>query len=263
LIKPENDQLFSLEKEQTRAKTGFWWKLKKEYLSNPNVYKSGKKKFNFNSDLYAHKKIKAALKEIQHKKCCYCESYLAHVSYGDVEHFRPKAAWKSEETDAYRRPGYYWLAYDWDNLFLACTIWNQRDKRNMFPLIDESKRALDHTYNLNDEEPILINPEKDVPEQHITFDGVHAEAKNNSIKGDKTIEILELNDDALVNNRLRYYTPIKLLINEMYPEPKEFGTNRTEIKEFLKKVISSEGEYLNMIKSNFGVAIQKILNDPI
>nr|WP_239015299.1 AAA family ATPase [Archangium violaceum] len=79
-------------------------------------------------------------------KCAFCESQLAHISYGDVEHFRPKAGWRQEEGGPLGRPGYYWLAYEWTNLFLACTLCNQQFKRNLFPLRTPSRRARSHSW---------------------------------------------------------------------------------------------------------------------
>ena len=38
-------------------------------------------------------------------------------------------------------PGYFWLAYAWQNLFLACQLCNQRFKKNLFPLENPDERA--------------------------------------------------------------------------------------------------------------------------
>ncbi len=52
-------------------------------------------------------------------KCAYCESPTSVVAYGDVEHFRPKSK-------------YWWLAYCYENYLPACTVCNQRYKRDEF-----------------------------------------------------------------------------------------------------------------------------------
>ncbi len=117
--------------------------LIQEYFNHKAQYDNNTKKFEFNSDLYAHAGIKTKLKQLQHDKCCFCESKLSHITYGDVEHFRPKAAYKQNEADYYAYPGYFWLAYDWDNLFLSCQKCNQRHKKNLFPLLDPDTRMLD------------------------------------------------------------------------------------------------------------------------
>ena len=62
-------------------------------------------------------------------KCAYCESRIAENQPGDIEHFRPKNAVKdinNQNVEINRghgnepHPGYYWLAYSWQNLLPAC-----------------------------------------------------------------------------------------------------------------------------------------------
>lgn len=57
-----------------------------------------------------------------HNKCAYCESDITTVSYGDVEHYRPKSV-------------YWWLAYVYDNYLASCAICNQRFKGAKFEFI--------------------------------------------------------------------------------------------------------------------------------
>jgi hypothetical protein len=59
-------------------------------------------------------------------RCAYCESPTAVVSFGDVEHFRPKSF-------------YWWLAYCYDNYTFSCQICNQKYKSDKFPLADPVK----------------------------------------------------------------------------------------------------------------------------
>ena len=94
----------------------------------PNDYLAGNKTFEFDRSLYAAKSVKKALVKAQHEKCCFCESKVTDVAYGDVEHFRPKAGYRQTGTDPLGRPGYYWLAYVWENLFFSCQLCNQRFK---------------------------------------------------------------------------------------------------------------------------------------
>ena len=67
------------------------------------------------------------------------------------------------------RPGYYWLAYAWDNLFFACQLCNQRHKRNLFPLRDPAGRARSHRDDLTAEEPLFIHPASGDPAEVIGF----------------------------------------------------------------------------------------------
>src|SRR5258708_22637098 len=105
-------------------------------------YQNGTRTFPFDSEIYGHPEIKQALVAAQHGKCCFCERRVG--ADGDVEHFRPKAACRQDETCVLTRPGYYWLAYAWENLMLSCSACNQRHKKNLFPLADPAGRATSH-----------------------------------------------------------------------------------------------------------------------
>jgi len=223
-----------------------------------------KKKFNFKKNLYAHSKIKNALIEIQANKCCFCESKVIQVDDGDVEHFRPKAAYKQKQSDKLQRPGYFWLAYDWDNLFLACTKCNQRNKKNMFPLIKEESRAKNNLDTLSDEKPYFIHPEFDIPEDHITFEGPFIKQKNGSIRGKKTILELDLKRIPLFDTRKEIFDLVKALIGLYQSIPKnipETEISKKEVREQLKKSISPQHVYSGMIKANFGVTIKRIIKE--
>src|ERR1039458_5253125 len=78
-------------------------------------------------DKYKHEGIKSALIEMFHGKCAYCESYITHIDYGHIEHFKPKSI-----------PAYYELAVEWDNLLLAGGRCNGvENKGTKFPLADK------------------------------------------------------------------------------------------------------------------------------
>jgi hypothetical protein len=74
------------------------------YDSASNDYNTGTKTFDFDNSIYAAEAVKDALRDAQHKKCAFCESFFAHTGYGDIEHFRPKAGYKQREADALKRP---------------------------------------------------------------------------------------------------------------------------------------------------------------
>ncbi len=71
---------------------------------------------------------------------------------------RPKAGFRQIAQELLGRPGYYWLAQEWDNLFFACPLCNQRYKKNRFPLRDPAARARSHRDDVSREEPLFINP---------------------------------------------------------------------------------------------------------
>jgi uncharacterized protein (TIGR02646 family) len=173
--------------------------MKSAYTRNPVAYDGGERKYKFDSGIYGHKSVKEILVTAQHGKCCFCESKVKPTAHGDVEHFRPKGRYQQTANEPLRRPGYYWLAYDWSNLLFSCQICNQTHKKNLFPLIEPENRAINHHHGTGKEAPVLIHPEQDEPEDHITFRAEFAFDKTNRGKG--TIEVLGLNRPDLVEAR--------------------------------------------------------------
>ena len=100
--------------------------------------------------VYGHDELRKALERLFIDKCAYCEWQVEEF---DVDHFRPCGS-VGELGD---HPGYYWLTYEWENLYPSCQHCNQRrkDKRrwpdqdelpargkyDQFPVLDESSRA--------------------------------------------------------------------------------------------------------------------------
>lgn len=218
----------------TDATTAMKRQLPKRSISK---YQAGERSFTFKSDYYGHDDVKERLRQLQHDKCAFCESSFAHVSYGDVEHFRPKAAWIQEEGDELERPGYYWLAYEWENLFLSCQLCNQRFKRNLFPLVDPSKRARTHHDDLKQEEPLLIDPARDDPDEHLYFDRERIRARTN--KGATTIRVLGLDRPEL--NKMR---------RERYAELRRDLTNISEVLTDIDHILN-HGQDLTWLESKY------------
>jgi uncharacterized protein (TIGR02646 family) len=184
--------------------------LSNRVTKNPTT--RGSLKLEFKSDYYGHDDVRRALEIMQHGKCAFCESKLKHISYGDVEHFRPKAGWKQDEGDPLTKPGYYWLAYTWDNLLLSCQICNQREKRNLFP-VATSFRALTHKDDVADEEPLFVDPSKDDPAAHITWRRWTPVPR--SERGRVTIEELGLRREPLRQKREDRYTLLKAVFDDL------------------------------------------------
>ena len=82
--------------------------------------------------------MRSALRELFVNKCAYCESSLVGGDM-DVEHYRPKGG-VSEVPD---HSGYYWLAYDWENLVASCSFCNRlRREPAMWPSKSEVTRQV-------------------------------------------------------------------------------------------------------------------------
>ena len=114
------------------------------YDACPSDYNSGVKKFP-RRNYYSSKPVKKLLVDIHHGKCCFCETWFAESINLDVEHFRPKAGVRQDlDQKEDELPGYYWLAYRWDNLLLSCNACNRQFKKTLFPLKNPSDRARNH-----------------------------------------------------------------------------------------------------------------------
>lgn len=211
------------------------------------LYEAGKRDFkttDFFAKIYGDKTVKALLLDIQHGKCCFCEQKRPCGREGDVEHFRPKTGFQIDNSNALVKPGYYWLAYDFYNLFYACKVCNQEYKKNFFPLVDETKRAYSHHDDFRLEECLIIHPEFDNPEDHIEFVAEIAKPKNNSLKGKVTIELVGLNDNRLAAQRLEYLKPLLILA----PFARE---GNQESQEYFKEIGKKEHLYSLMVRCNF------------
>ena len=176
------------------------------YDQSPEDYRSGTKRFH-DRDYYRTEEVKDALLAIHHGKCCYCEKRLERREL-QVEHFRPKRAVRQLSGVTEERPGYFWLAYCWDNLFLACAACNG-EKGTTFPLEAPRQRARSHYDDLALEGAELVNPADDEPRDHIYF-------KEEvpcywTPKGRRTIEVLDLRRDDLRELRFSYLKKMKLL----------------------------------------------------
>jgi uncharacterized protein (TIGR02646 family) len=189
--------------------------LCEQYDSSLDAYKNGEKSFasdDFDSDIYGATAVKQSLQRAQHGKCAFCESKITHIAYGDVEHFRPKAGYRQHPDGPLVRPGYYWLAYDWANLFFCCSLCNQRFKRNHFPLANDNRRAASHHDPIEREEPLLIHPESDDPASFLEFDQEYLCSIGGHPRGEATISILGLNREEIVEKRRHLLGLIKDLI---------------------------------------------------
>lgn len=212
-------------------------------------YINGDNKFKFDSDIYGDSSVKTALKIAQSGKCCFCESKVTHISYGDIEHFRPKAAFNNNKGDKLIRPGYYWLVYDWTNLLFSCQLCNQRYKKNLFPLLNPRSRAKSPKDNISKEKPVFINPYEENPKRHI---GYRQELPYGKTKrGEETIKALGLDRNDINEMRLSEFKYLEA-INSLLKVAESLGDtsspNVLEAKKLLKISNSPNKQYSSMIE---------------
>jgi len=196
-----------------------------EYQKHTNDYNSGVKKFEAKSSIYNSEHVRLALISLQHGKCCYCETKDVR-SNTDVEHYRPKAAYSETFGGNSKYPGYFWLAYNWDNLFLSCQVCNQIFKNDFFPITDELTRGQVKAFSILNEVAVFIHPSIDEPEYEIGYRESIPFGKTE--RGAKTIEYLgfgrvetgkdysakqKARIETLVKDRDEHYEDMKYLYN--------------------------------------------------
>lgn len=222
-----------------------------EYAENKSKYDSGELKFEALSSIYNSDVVRETLEVIQKNKCCYCETKSTR-SNSDVEHFRPKAAYSSDFKGKSMYPGYFWLAYDWDNLFLACQVCNQIFKNDFFPIEDETKRAQLNNFSIENEKTFLVHPSKNEPDEEIEYRGSIPFGKTE--KGKKTIAYLGFG--SLEHGKefgLEYSSKHKIRINRLFEERETFYQEKSKIYQTIKlletKELDMEGlQILNSLK---------------
>jgi hypothetical protein len=211
------------------------------------AYNRGARTFSFDSKIYRHNTVKEALIKAQYDKCFLCESKITHISFGDVEHFRPKAAYRQSVSDPLQKPGYYWLAYEWSNLFLACQLCNQLFKKNLFPLANPSARAISHRHKVAREKSLFIDPSVENPEEYISFRKEVPYPINDNPKGKTTITDLGLKRQKLNEKRFERYEILEQLYLIAFRTPAIPESERA--KDLLAKAALDDAEYASMARA--------------
>lgn len=207
--------------------------------------------------IYGHKSVKDHLRKSQHSKCAFCETKLDQ-QFGHVEHFRPKMRWRATRSSAAQSPGYFWLAYHWENLILSCEVCNTRYKRDYFPLRDEAGRANPMLRDISSEDPLLIDPFTEDPQIHLEFKDWNIASKGGSLVGETTIEGLGLGSAELDECRRDRLAGVELIL-QVLEEGVPCSEASHRAKEFLREAISETGEYSAMIRDNLGTRIEVVL----
>ncbi len=238
--------------------------LCEQYDANVEAYKNGSKRFDFRASLYRSTSVKNALQRAQYDKCALCESKVTHIAYGDVEHFRPKSAYRQNPAEPLARPGYYWLAYEWSNLLFCCQLCNQRFKRNHFPLTIPGRRAISHNDDIAHEEPLLIDPAVEDPTKFLEFRENLIHAIGGNARGERTIEVFGLNRKELKDIRLTWFLWFRQLIpvivelidtrekiaRQVIPHPSPELTQRLiEIDAHIEQFVGNSAQYAAMVRA--------------
>ena len=205
------------------------------------------------TDLYKNQKpAYMSLSGPFHGKCAYCESFIAADKPGDLDHFRPKGKVtnsdhqsimiQDEQGHEMPHPGYYWLAYDWRNLLPSCEDCNRPSRQktggqligkwDQFPV--KGFRATNPGEEAQ-EEPLLIHPVLQDPEQHLSVDDTGIFAAKTP-EGKTCIDIFGLNvREALVECRRAAYRETKdkviALLSALHHNAPEVGSRLSELQD--------------------------------
>lgn len=187
------------------------------------------KRYDFENKVRNHQEVKRALMRLFENKCAYCES-LTHISEpprGAVELFRPTGGAERGAVELFRpKTGaiglrgdlapdhYWWLVYEWENIYLACHPCNVVYKKNRFPVGRKRAAPGEKGEDLLKENALLIDPCLDNPDDHLLFsdDGRVAGIDQ---KGEVTIEVLGLNRNKLIAQRREAIESTKILLTKL------------------------------------------------
>lgn len=202
----------------------------------------------FDFRVFMDREIRSLLEKMFRGKCAYCESAIGATGSMDLEHYRPKSTVETGDGTAIR-PGYWWLASSWDNLYASCSVCN-RNKANRFPLADESQRARRPADELAAEQPLILDPCRDDPERHLVFsadgyvsDVIDPDGSSLRIgaRAQTTIDILGLNRGALVDARARAARQLRARVDSSTPPS---VSSLSEIREWFLSLVDLDGGYV-------------------
>ncbi|MEM8994725.1 MAG: AAA family ATPase [Acidobacteriota bacterium] len=140
--------------------------------------------------------------------CAYCGAPVDAESL-EVGHIRPRANTVNFSGEHFPRH-YFWLAFEWSNLVPMCRPCSVA-RGNRFPLVSEADRipvpaSPDFDADAMEvavaaEPALLVDPTREDPEEHFTYDLPTGEVAPLTERGDVTIELFDLNRPELVEAR--------------------------------------------------------------
>lgn len=181
--------------------------MARDFFEGREVSKRQVKFVDFGFDAGIWLEVQPALARLFHGKCAFCESRLTKLATSEsfTLHFRPpRDALNLDGTTSPKH--YYWLAYEWQNLYPACAPCTQ-NKRNMFPVRGSRGHPGSPVAELEHHESrLLLDPCFDLPEEHLVFhdEGLIASVTlEDADLGIQTIDCFGLNRESLVDARRR------------------------------------------------------------
>lgn len=177
---------------------------------------------NKSTNKFDFRKIKLELIEEFKNRCGYCGSKIGITDSGNVDHYYPKSRFPE-------------LEFQKSNLVLACNYCN-RIKSDRSPIDNSGKK-------------VILNPREDIFSDHIKEDenGVLTGVTE---LGNSTIEVLQLNRKALVEDRINRailnlgreedYKSIEPILNNEKSPYEKFQESIAVIKQLLEVKIEND-----------------------
>jgi len=210
--------------------------------------------------------LRAGLWTIGCMKCWYSEATLQEGE-GHVEHFRPKGRLSGAAHN-----GYWWRAFDWQNLRLAHPTVNLRredylTKRKMgkgsyFPLRDPATRANKADREIN-EEPVLLDPIIFSDTQLIYFDEPSGAPRPRFKKEEdewlhrraaESIEYYHLNEGTWNAERADLMAAVKVLCKQLEDLTESQPLDKAAYREKIDEIVSYIGPF-----AKFSTACRQIV----
>jgi len=250
--------MISIDKSIINKPNNLTYKSCEKALEEVIISKSGEK---INS-IYNSAKVKESLLKLYNNKCAYCESKInPATSSVRIDHYRPKDKVKDiDKKEIIGHNGYYWLGYEWTNLLPTCEICNSK-KSNIFPIkienqrrkepellpnnkIDTLKQLINSDF-LKSENPLILNPEIDKPENYFVFLAT-GEIKPVSIngadiqKGITTKKVCDLDrDDLIIARKNKIDDSVEKLKKYLleYDTNKNFDILKSKVKDIFNEIV--------------------------
>ncbi|MEO1514326.1 MAG: AAA family ATPase [Bacteroidota bacterium] len=190
--------------------------------------------------------LRPLLLEAFQKKCVYCEQRVgSYETFALVDRFRPRRGALSMD-NVESQDHYYWLAFEWENLYLCCPECNHH-KGSFFPVKGERAPIECSIEEINDKEEYqLLDVCRDQPEKHIGF-RTDGRLVGKTPRGKRVIDLINLNRKSLVNRRAEAGEVFRDKFDRLAEETTPISAIQTillELKEFTEEEFLGFKRYL-------------------
>jgi hypothetical protein len=217
----------------------------------------------FDVSVYTHSDVKHALRALFLDKCAYCEQRLDPYVPAGIDHFRPINT--AVNLDGSQSVGYWWLAYEWSNIYLSCQKCSSM-KANRFP-VDGPRTAppkqgevtLERMAEaLRSEIALLLDPcgPEELGEE-LQFRG-HGGVEGATRRGEVTVSVFSLNREDLVRRRRESAQQVNSALYRFgrerfkYSEiTRPLARTRQEFESFARRIFDPAGEFTQAVLQQF------------